>query len=120
MSPFIKNADIITVSPLSSTRLSCGDVAAFASPKTGRLVVHRVIGKREKFVLLKGDNASNPDEPVPKKSILGRVIKVERNGKAISVGLGPERYLISFLSRKQFLFALSFSLWKLVRPLIER
>ena len=46
MSPFIRNGDVITVSPLSAASPRIGDVAAFIHPRTRRLVVHRIIGKK--------------------------------------------------------------------------
>ena len=47
---------------------------------------------------------------------MGRVTRVERNGKEIFFGLGPERFLIAFLTRRGLLFPLLYPLWRMVRP----
>jgi len=46
-----------------------------------------------------GDNAIEKQEPVPGANVLGRVTRVERNGKDARLGLGPERILIALLCR---------------------
>jgi len=108
MSPFIKDGDLITISrtPDASTRI--GDVIAYINPRINKLIIHRVVGKKGKNFLLKGDNCSNgKEESIPKANIMGRVKKVERNGKKVFLGLGPERYLISVMSRKRLLFPMA-------------
>ena len=99
MSPFIKNGDVITLSPLFDTSLRVGDVAAFIQPGTGKLVVHRIVGKRNDSFLMKGDNISDVDGFIPEAKILGCVTTVERDGKSVFLGLGPERILIALLTR---------------------
>ena len=103
MYPFIKNGDLITISPLSDAPLRPGDIVAFARLETGKLVVHRVIRRMGNFFSIKGDNAPGDGEIVPRAKILGRVNKVERNGKEAILGFGPERLLIAFLNRSSFL-----------------
>ena len=117
MSPFIKDSDIITVSPLHSASPNIGDVVAFISPGIGRLVIHRVVGKRGKSYFIKGDNIPGSDGLVPEAIILGCISKVERNGKDVFFGLGPERFLIAFLTRWGFLFHLLVPVWRLVRSI---
>jgi hypothetical protein len=50
---------------------------------------------------------------------LGRIRKMERDGKAKALGLGPERILIALLSRKGFLRSWVFPIWRRVRPVIQ-
>ena len=99
MSPFIRDGDIITVVPCTGDSLRRGDVAAFIHPQREGLVVHRVSGKAKDKIFLKGDNSHMSDGPVPRKDILGRVVRIERNGKKAFLGLGPERLLIPVLTR---------------------
>lgn len=120
MSPFVRDGDAITVSPLSDAAPRLGDVVAFIRPETGKLVVHRVVGKRDGAFLIQGDNAEEADGPVPAANVLGRVTRVERDGKKVYLGQGPERYLIAFLTRWGLLRPLLLSVWPLVRPIVKR
>ena len=90
MSPFIKDDDIITVSPLTDDSIRSGDIVAFIRPEMKKLIIHRVIGKKGEYFHIKGDNIPDTDELIPETNILGRLTRVERNGKEILFGLGPE------------------------------
>jgi SOS-response transcriptional repressor LexA len=121
MSPFIQDGDVITVAPLSGASPGHGDVVAFLRPDSGKLVVHRVVGKREDTFLIRGDNADKADDLAPAASILGRVTEVKRrDGKRVRLGLGPERYLIALLSRWGLFRPLLLWIWPLVRPIVRR
>jgi signal peptidase I len=120
MSPFIKDDDIITVSPLMDGSIRFGDVVAFIRPEMIKLVIHRVIGKEGEYFHIKGDNIPDTDELIPVTNIMGRVTRVERNGKVISFGLGPERYMIAFLTKRGSLFPLLYPIWRMVRPIVRR
>ena len=109
MYPFIQDGDVITLSPWGKFRLHSGDVVAFRHPNTGKLAVHRVLDKEAQGFLLRGDNCLAPDGLIPITEILGRVIRVERNGRLLRLGWGPERRLLALLSRHHFL-----------RPLVHR
>ena len=119
MSPFIKDNDVITISPLANGSIRSGDVVAFSHPEMKKLVIHRVIGKKGGYFHIKGDNALDTDELIPAKNILGRVTRVERNGKPISFGLGPERFLIAFLTKRGLLLPLFYPIWRIVRPIVR-
>ena len=116
MSPFIKDGDVVTLSPLFDYLPGVGDVVAFIRPETGNLVIHRVIWEKGDSYLVSGGDASCVEGPIKKGSILGRVTKVERKGKKVLIGLGPERFLITFLARKGLLFPLLIPMWRLIRP----
>ncbi|MFH0845432.1 MAG: S24/S26 family peptidase [Pseudomonadota bacterium] len=120
MVPFIKDDDVVTVSPLWGGSPGVGDVVAFVSPYSERLVVHRVVGKKGDHYLIKGDSAREPDGLVPRINILGRVRAVERNGKEILLGLGPERVLIARLTRNGLILNLLLPIWRLIRPIARR
>jgi hypothetical protein len=120
MSPFIKDDDVITVSPLTDGSIRSGDVVAFIRPEMKKLVIHRVVGQKGEYFHIKGDNIPDTDELIPVANILGRVTRVERSGKEIFFGLGPERFLIAFLTRRRLLFPLLYPLWRMVRPIVRR
>jgi signal peptidase I len=120
MSPFIKNEDVVTLSPLQNASPGMGNVIAFVLQGTDKLCVHRVVGKKGDFYVTKGDNTSEADESVPRENILGFVTRVERDGKEVFLGLGPERFLIAFLGRRGLLLPLILPGWKVIRAMIKR
>ena len=100
MAPFIRDGDIICVSPLPEAGPAMGEVVAFIRAGTGQLVVHRVIGRERGAYAIQGDNTpGKADATVSQEDILGRVTRITRNGKDVRLGLGPERRLIAALSR---------------------
>jgi hypothetical protein len=98
MDPFIKDGDVLTVSPLPP-RLSPGDIVAAVSPANGLVVVHRAVGLRGGAVLLKGDNLRTPDGLARGDALLGRVTRVERGGRPVTLGIGRWPRAIALLSR---------------------
>ena len=113
MSPFIRNGNIITVSPVHFPDLALGDVAAFKHASNDRLIVHRIVGKRENSLIVKGDNLPSSDGPIFPDRVLGRITKIERNGKSVRLGLGSERVIIAILSRAGLLPILLFPIRKI-------
>lgn len=104
MAPFIKDGDVITVSPLNKREPGLGDVIAFKHPVKNRVVVHRVIGKKDPELIIHGDGVEdNSDEIIPLENLLGQVTEVNREGKKVWLGLGIERYIIAWLSRVDLL-----------------
>jgi hypothetical protein len=105
MVPFIRDGDVLTLLPLPARGPQPGDVVAFCFPGQ-HLAVHRVIRATAPGYLLKGDNypPGQTDGIVPREDILGRVSRVERNGRSISFGAGPERRLIALFSCIGLLF----------------
>jgi RimJ/RimL family protein N-acetyltransferase len=104
MHPFIRDADVITVSPLGGRAPRVGEVVAFRGGED-RLVVHRVVAagdpRRDAAAgyLTRGDNCPEADGCVPPGAVLGVVTRVERAGKPRRLGLGPEGALLAGLSR---------------------
>jgi len=120
MSPFIKDNDVITVFPLTDASIRSGDVVAFIRPEMKKLVIHRVVWRKGEYFHIKGDNIPHTDELIPETNILGRIVRVERNGKEVFFGLGPERFLIALLVRMRIFPALLPFLWGLVRPVVKK
>ena len=81
-----------------------GDVVAFLHPETKLLCVHRVLSRNKGALLIQGDNSpGKPDGIISMEAIMGRVTLVERGGRKIRLGFGPERVLIALLSRSGLL-----------------
>jgi hypothetical protein len=114
MTPFMRDEDVITLTPLGSRPPRLGEVVGFAHPGSGKLIVHRVVGLVSRpracdrgAVLIGGDWVeTGSDGLIPLENVLGRVTGVERAGKSIRFGLGPERILIAALSRLRLLMPL--------------
>ena len=100
MSPFIRDGDVICVSPLKEKNPRVGEVVAYIQPASEKLVVHRLVRRRGNAWLILGDNTPGAiGEWVPDANLLGRVTRIERDGKKVWLGLGPERYWIALFSR---------------------
>lgn len=82
MVPAIRNNDLITVSPLGDLLPRRGDVLAFRHPDRPQMLVHRVLGMKEKKYFIRGDNCPATDGWIPLKNILGEIMRVERSGIA--------------------------------------
>jgi hypothetical protein len=120
MSPFIRDGDVVTVSPLQDAMPRLGDVLAFVGPGGERLVIHRVVGGGCDSYLVRGDATSEVDGLVREGDILGRVTGVERDGQEIRLGLGPERLLIAILTRSGLLSHVVSPACRLLRSITKR
>ncbi len=89
MHPFIQNGDIITIAPILST-LTVGDVVC-CSTSDLPLIVHRITRIDVDQIHIKGDNLDSEDGVFSKEDILGKVIRIERNGK-------EQNYSIRFIA----------------------
>jgi len=104
MHPFIRDADVIIVSPLGGRRPRVGDVVAFLS-SDARLVIHRVVARTSSqrdtaaAYLIRGDNCSKADGRVKPEAVLGVVTRVERAGRPRGFLAGPGAAALAFLSR---------------------
>jgi signal peptidase I len=116
MCPFIKDGDVITISPLiKEATINLGKVVAFIHSLTKKLVIYRIVGRKGDSYIIKADNIFKLDGLVNLDSILGYVSRVERNGKQVIWGLGPECYIIALLSRTILVFPMLLLLWKYLR-----
>lgn len=99
MSPFVKDGDVITVSPLRGREPRTGEIVAFLHPKSGRAAVHRVVRAAPGAFLLRGDNAGDAEGPLSRDRILGVVTEIVRDGKRIKGVQGRWSPVIALLSR---------------------
>ena len=120
MHPFIKDKEVITISPVHRGRLYCGDVVAFCHPETGRLTVHRIVKKNAQDFLLRGDNCPEADGLIPAASLLGRVTEVRGKNRIRRLGLGPERFFLALLSRYSLLQPILYLIHRVLRPFLRR
>jgi hypothetical protein len=104
MSPFVKDADVITVSPLGGREPRAGDIVAFLHPKTGTIAVHRVVRASPGLFLLRGDNSHDADGELPRDRILGVLTEVVRNGQRVRGISGRRSRTIALLSRSGGLY----------------
>jgi len=98
MVPFIRAGDVVTLRPGAGAKGLPGGVIAFLRPGA-RLVVHRVVTRTGAGVVTRGDASPETDGPVGWSEVLGHVAGVERGGRPVGLGLGPEGALIAALSR---------------------
>jgi signal peptidase I len=118
MAPFILDGDLIRVAPLSSAKLKPGHIVAYLNPGNSQLVVHRIVSVQPNAYLIRGDNQSDQDcQLISPENILGCVMQIERAGRNIRLGLGPESALIAKLSRKGLLQPYLARLKPFMRPL---
>jgi hypothetical protein len=99
MSPFLKDGDVLTVSPLPGLGPRTGDIVAFRHPKNGLVAVHRIVRRASGVLVLKGDNSPEADGPLPAGSVLGIVTAVERSGRPVRLGSGTSRAALALFSR---------------------
>lgn len=99
MSPFVKEGDVITVSPLRGRQPRTGEIVAFLHPTSGRVAVHRVVRASPGAFLLRGDNSHDAEGPLAGERILGVVTEVVRGGKRVKGVQGRFSPMVAFLSR---------------------
>jgi len=78
-----------------------------------------VVWKGRDAYIVKGENTLESDGLIKKENILGVVTKVERKGKKVFLGLGPERFLIALLTRKNLLLPVLLPVWRIFRPAVR-
>ena len=98
MTPLIRSGDRVTIDPLRRHPPRLGDVLLLAAEKQ-RLVLHRHVGWAGAELVLRGDCAPASDAAAGPWQVLGVVAGVERRGRRVWAGLGPERRLLAWLSR---------------------
>jgi hypothetical protein len=98
MTPFIRSGDVVTLCPRSDGAVRLGDVVGVRRGQH-RLLVHRVVGNAGGELSTRGDATPSGDGTVEFESVLGVVTRLERGGKRVRFGLGPERRLIALASR---------------------
>jgi ribosomal protein S18 acetylase RimI-like enzyme len=99
MMPLIRDEDVVTIVPLGDVAPSVGEVVAFVAPDTGRLALHRIVGRNGDRWLLRGDNCLESDGMIAADGIIGRISRVERDGRDVRFGTGLRGSAVAWLSR---------------------
>jgi len=85
MYPLIHHGDTLFIQPGIADELGKGDIAFFRLP-TGSFVAHRLVRKEDaNSLLMNGDSSRDFDETVLNEQVFGKLIRVEHNGKALSL-----------------------------------
>ena len=119
MSPFIKNRDVVTISPLNDSPIGIGKIVAFVHPGSEKLLIHRIIAKKRNLYAIEGDRLFGRGGLIPRKNIIGLITKIERKGREFCFGLGPERFIIALLSRIKVL-PFVFQCWRFISVALKR
>lgn len=88
--------DLIYAKQATCNILQIGDIIAFRSGLSGKYIVHRIVAKRDQYIITQGDN--NPQKDCEKILISSNppmlVIKYNRNGKFHAIRHGRIGILI--------------------------
>lgn len=104
MRPWLQDGDIVWIEPAGPGDIRPGDVVLYRTDD-GRPLVHRVRrragrGENARFYI-QGDSDSALGEWVRTAQVLGRVVRVERNGRRVPLlRLFPRLRIGSFLARR--------------------
>ena len=87
MHPTIREGEAITVAPARPAAIRRGDVILYRSARG--VIAHRVAGVERGpdgalVFIPRGDASQSRDDPVEEGAILGRVVTVERGGRALN------------------------------------
>ncbi len=99
MMPSIRDEDVVTIAPMDDRGPRVGEVVAFVLPGADKLMLHRVVARKPVGWLLRGDNCRESDGVVAGEKVLGRVVRVERNGRDVRFGTGLTGVAIACLSQ---------------------
>lgn len=99
MKPAVRDEDIVTIVPLGDCDPEVGEVVAFVPSDADRLVLHRIVSRESAGWLLRGDNCSKGDGVIGREGILGRVVRIEREGRDVRFGLRQGGPAMAWLSR---------------------
>ena len=87
MYPAIRHGELITVGPVAADQIVRGDV--LLCRHSTRVLAHRVVAVTEsgteRVLTLRGDAVAACDTPVAATDVIGKVLSVCRNGRAISL-----------------------------------
>ena len=82
MYPTLRDRELLLLEPLCAGAPVRGDIVVFRSPRTGVLVVHRVLALLPAGLLTRGDNNDREDAaPVAAERVSARVAAVCRSGR---------------------------------------
>ena len=93
MRPFIKDGDVLVITPVDISEVQRGDVILFRQGE--RALVHRLVSRRGEegeTLIVKGDAHLRPDPPLQADLVLGKVTRVRRDGRRVNLDRGVLRW----------------------------
>src|SRR5437879_4418519 len=101
MQPWMRPKDIALIRQISIENVRCGDVVLFR--RENQLFVHRIVEKRGPLnaarLFSKGDAHPTSDGVVQEQELLGRVMRIYRNGRRIDLDAPRQLALGLFISQ---------------------
>jgi len=100
MQPWMRPKDIALIRQISIENVRCGDVVLFR--RENHLFVHRIVEKRGSLnaqLFSKGDAHPTSDGVVQEQELLGRVVRIYRNGRRIDLDAPRQLALGLFISQ---------------------
>jgi hypothetical protein len=101
MQPWVRPEDIALIRQISIENVRCGDVVLFR--REHQLFVHRIVEKRGSLnatqLFSKGDAHPTSDGAVQEQELLGRVMRIYRNGRRIDLDAPRQLALGLFISQ---------------------
>ena len=86
MYPTLRPGDLIQAEPADASQIPLGDLVLFHA--SGQLFCHRLVDRHQEgessWVVTKGDQTTQPDEPIEATRVLGQVVHIERNGRLLT------------------------------------
>jgi hypothetical protein len=122
MQPWVRPKDIALIRKISIENVRCGDVVLFR--RENHLLVHRIVEKRGSLdaaqLFSKGDAHPKSDGVVQEQELLGRVVRIYRNGRRIDLDAPRQLALGLFISQlslhSRFWYPLAKFAAKVTRP----
>jgi hypothetical protein len=101
MQPWVRPKDIALIRQIAIENVRCGDVVLFR--RENHLFVHRIVEKRGSLnaaqLFSKGDAHPTSDGVVQEQELLGRVMRIYRNGRRIDLDAPRQLALGLFISQ---------------------
>jgi signal peptidase I len=96
MAPILRPEDRVLVAPLNDAPVHRGDLLAIVTDES--LLVHRLVRRTTRGLVLKGDALTFLDPPVTDSFVLGRVLKIARGDRERSLTTLGWRFLNRLLA----------------------
>ena len=103
MTPFIRNGNTLTIKLIDKNdKIKKGTVVAVKHIEK-KIIIHRIIGIKNNYFQIKGDNRKLQDGWYPKESIIGVITEIKReSGKRVQFPTW-QNFIIAFLSKTRIL-----------------
>ena len=104
MTPFLKTEEILFIRPVTRNKtVRIGDIIAITDKKEKKIMVHRVIRKKNDLFQIKGDNCNHSDGWFQKDRIIGVVSRKTNLSGKIVFFKHWKNMVIAFLSKTRIL-----------------